>query len=133
MSDVWEPSCFDCEREAPRRYLQETAIMDTSGPGIGYETIMVPLCDACRKKRKGHDCPHCGMTHGTEEDAMFCCRRRPGEAPDCPECGRRMQRSAWGYTADGEPTCEYAVCETPDCGVEWGKYTGWHNPADTDE
>jgi hypothetical protein len=126
--EEWLPSCYDCDREAPRRYLQQTEIMDTSGPGIGYEYITVPLCSHCRQQRYGYDCPHCGLTHDTEEDAVFCCRRRPGEAPDCPNCNRRMKRTAWGYTVDGKPTCEFAVCEG--CGVEWGKYTGWHKPED---
>lgn len=50
--------------------------------------------------------------------------RQPGEAPDCRSCGRRMRRTAWGYRADGEPTCELAECDA--CGMSWGKYTGWH-------
>lgn len=128
--DGWVPSCYDCERELARRHLQPTEVIDTSGPGIGYERITVPMCGKCRKKRFGFSCPQCGVLHDTQEDAMFCCQRRPGEAPDCPECGRRMERLAWGYTAAGRPTCEFAVCE--DCEVEWGKFTGWKKPDDED-
>lgn len=34
-----------------------------------------------------------------------------------------MERTVWGYTAEGQPTCEAAECDP--CGIVWGKYTGW--------
>lgn len=97
--------------------------MNTSGPVIGYEEITVPLCEYCRQKRFGYDCPECGLTYSTHKKAMSCCQRRPGESPDCHECGRRMERTVREHTEDGAPTCEAAECEP--CGILWGKYTGW--------
>lgn len=119
--------CYDCERETHRRNLQRReVVVETPEPGSGYTETPVYLCSECIGRRFGYDCPQCGITHGDMEDARYCCRRAPGEAPDCRDCGDRMQREAWGYTADGRPTVEYASCER--CGMGWGRFTGWHPP-----
>ncbi len=122
--------CVDCGTEHDRRDLQMCPVV-VDQPDGGYEEIPMPLCHRCRGKRHGYNCPQCGITHDTKRDAEFCCERAPGEAPDCPECGRRMKRTAHGMTADGQPTCEFAECES--CGIQWGKFTGWHDPEDTTE
>lgn len=93
-------------------------------PSGGYDMVAVPMCPRCIGERFGYDCPNCGLHYDDRDDAQYCCRRAPGEAPDCPECNRRMKRVSWGYAADGEPTCKVAECE--ECGVQWGKYTGWN-------
>lgn len=127
-ADDWHPSCYDCEREIPQRHLQPTEVIIHHDEGLGYDWVPVPMCGDCRRRRYGYDCPQCGCTYDSEDDAMFCCRRRPGEAPDCPECGRRMERGAWGYSPDGGPTVEWATCEC--CPVTWGRFTGWHQTDD---
>ena len=91
----------------------------------GYDMVPVPLCNACIGHRFGFECPNCGIHHDSKDDARYCCQRRPGEAPDCTECGRRMKRGAWGYHADGRPTVEWAECEP--CNIGWGRFTGWHD------
>ncbi|WP_084157091.1 hypothetical protein [Haladaptatus cibarius] len=62
--------------------------------------------------------------HDSVEDAEYCCQRRPEDAPDCIECGRRIERGAWGTTADGTRTVEFAECEA--CDIGWGWFAGWH-------
>ena len=122
--------CYDCEREAPRRYLQYREVLIDNPEGeSGYTETRVLMCSDCIGTRYGYDCPHCGLTYNEQEKAEYCCKRRRGEAPDCPECGLRMQREAWGHDAMG-PTVEYASCEK--CGMEWGKYTGWHPPEEAE-
>lgn len=121
----WRPSCYDCGAEFARRHLQPTEIHIDHDEGAGYDRVPVPMCDRCRNERFGYDCPNCGLTYASGDDARYCCRRAPGEAPDCRECGRRMKRGAFGYTADGRPTVEWAECEG--CGVAWGRFTGWHD------
>lgn len=116
--------CYDCEREAPRKYLQRREVVIPNPPGeSGYVEAPVLLCSECIGKRCGYNCPQCGVTHSEKENARYCCKRRPGEAPDCRECGRRMERGAWGVTASGEQTVEWAECEG--CGIGWGRFTGW--------
>lgn len=119
-------SCYECGRSFSSRHALAMASVHVDLDEGGYERIDVPMCLDCRKERNGHDCPECGRRYLHLEDAALCCEgRKAGEAPDCPECNRRMKRVSWGYTAGGQPTCEYAVCEA--CDVGWGKYTGWHN------
>ncbi|WP_276257175.1 hypothetical protein [Halomontanus rarus] len=120
-------TCHDCEREMHRRNLQMVPVHITNPDG-GYERVPMPVCPDCRGRRFGYDCPNCGLTHDDKESAQYCCQRAPGDAPDCRECGRRMEKTAFGFTADGRPTCEFAQCEA--CDIGWGKYTGWHYPDD---
>lgn len=117
--------CYDCERTFTFRELGRYEVPMDIGDGMAYEFVPVPLCHRCSRERFGWDCPQCGITHDSEDDAMFCCRRRPGEAPDCLECGRRMKRGAWGYDPVTGPTVEWAECEP--CGIAWGRFTGWHD------
>lgn len=120
----WTMSCYGCGREAGRRALVQREVPIHDDEGMGYEMVPVPLCRGCVGERFGYDCPQCGLTHDEKDDARYCCQRRPGEAPDCPECGRRMERGAFGYDPATGPTVEWAECEA--CGIGWGKYTGWH-------
>lgn len=124
MSDAETMACYDCEREVGRRNLQMTEVMMTHDDGMGYDWVPVPLCPDCIGRRWGYDCPQCGLTHDEKDDARYCCRRRPGEAPDCPGCGRRMERGAWGYDPARGNTVEWAECEC--CPIAWGRFTGWH-------
>lgn len=119
--------CAECGDEYARRHLQTVPVM-VDLPDGGYEDVPMPVCDHCRGRMYGYDCPHCGINYSEKEEARYCCERAPGEAPDCPGCNRRMERLSWGHHADGRPTCEFAECE--DCGIQWGKYTGWHDPED---
>lgn len=130
-SEDWKPKCWDCERRMARRNLQTREVMVTHDDGLGYDMVPVPICPHCIGKRFGYDCPQCGIHHDDRESAEYCCRRRPGEAPDCPECGRRMKRTAWGYAADGEPSVECAECEA--CGVFWGRFTGFSDLEESDQ
>ena len=121
-SGGYHATCFECETEFSRALEMREVMMDL--PSGGYDMVPVPMCSRCIGERFGWDCPQCGIHHDTKEDARYCCERAPGEAPDCPECGRRMERVSWGFTADGAPTCEVAECE--ECDVQWGKFTGWN-------
>lgn len=130
-SDDYQPSCYDCDREMPRRYLQTRPVIIPYDEGLGYDEVPVPLCSRCEGKRFGFDCPNCGLQHDTMDDAQYCCERRPGDAPDCKECGRRMKRGAWGFGADGERSVEWAECEG--CNLGWGRFTGWHDLDDAED
>lgn len=120
----YHATCFECDRTFSRPLEQREIHMNK--PEGGYDRVAVPLCPSCIGEMFGWDCPQCGIHHDTQEDARYCCERAPGEAPDCIECGRRMERGSWGYHADGRPTCEWAECEA--CGIGWGRFTGWHYP-----
>lgn len=126
MSDAeeWEPSCYDCGHQPGYRNLVHREVMMHHDEGMGYDMVPVPLCRACVGRRYGFDCPQCGITHDSREDAVYCCRRRPGEAPDCLGCGRRMKRGAWGHSPETGPSVEWAECEC--CPIAWGRFTGWH-------
>lgn len=125
MSDADRPTmaCYDCGRELARRDLQTREVVVDHDCGLGYEEVPVPLCRSCIGRRRGYPCPQCGLRHDDKESARYCCRRRPGEAPDCPACGRRMERGAWGHSAATGPTVEWAECEC--CPLGWGRFTGW--------
>lgn len=116
--------CHDCGSTFLLRDMSRHRVPMDIPSASGYEMVRVPLCYRCSRQRFGWDCPQCGCVHDTREDAKYCCQRQPGEAPDCIECGRRMERKAWGYTADGKPTVEWAECEA--CPIGWGRFTGWH-------
>jgi hypothetical protein len=120
--------CYECERRFRRSAIHMREIIISHDEGLGYEEVPVPMCRDCEGRRFGFECPQCGIRHHDKDDAMYCCRRAPGEAPDCPECGRRMERVSWGATASGEPTCEAAKCE--ECDVFWGKFTGFETEAE---
>jgi len=120
-------ACYECGRKFRRRALQTREVVVHHDDGLGYEEIPVPLCRACIGERYGFDCPQCGLHHDDKESAQYCCRRRPGEAPDCPACGRRMERGSWGDDPDApeghQRTVEWAECEC--CPIGWGRFTGW--------
>lgn len=123
--------CYDCAREpGSTPHSRREIVIDSPDGHSGYDVVSVPLCRECIGDRFGHECPICGVPHDSREDARFCCQRRPGEAPDCPHCGRRMQRGAWGTHADGRQTVEWAECEC--CPVAWGRFTGWHQQDDAE-
>lgn len=81
-NDDWSPSCWDCERELPRRNLNKFPIHIDHDDGIGYERVDVPLCDSCRKDRMHtHECETCGQEWLDLEAAITCCpewEQRPG-------------------------------------------------------
>jgi len=116
-------TCHECGTVASSSLPKREIVIDL--PSGGYDTVPVPLCRACIGQMFGFECPNCGIRHDSRDDARYCCQRAPGEAPDCRECGRRMERGAWGSHADGRPTVEWAECEA--CGVSWGRFTGWHD------
>lgn len=122
-------SCYDCDRTFPRRDLQTREVVVTHEDRSGYNELAVPLCRDCIGQRFGFDCPQCGITHDEKDDAIWCCRRRPEEAPDCTECGRRMKATAKGYDSDG-PHVTVAECEC--CPVMWGAFTGWGRKDDAE-
>jgi hypothetical protein len=123
-------ACYDCGVEPGSTSFARREIVVHHPNELGYDVIVVPLCRACIGRRFGHECPTCGLHHDTHEDARYCCQRRPGEAPDCPHCGRRMARGTRGAHADGRPTVEWAECEC--CPVAWGRFTGWHQQDDAE-
>jgi hypothetical protein len=127
-TDGYHNTCHDCERTFETSLaMRDVTIGLESG---GYTTTPVPLCPDCIGERFGFDCPQCGVPHDDRESAKYCCQRRPGEAPDCVECGRRMERKSWGFTATGERTVDVAECEC--CPVGWGRFTGWTQLDDAD-
>ena len=125
----YHETCYECDRTFSRALEQREVHMDK--PGGGYDVVPVPMCPECIGQTFGWDCPNCGLHHDSREDAEYCCKRRPGEAPDCPECGRRMERGAWGYSPGEGQTVDWAECEA--CEIGWGRFTGWHdlNEAET--
>lgn len=127
-------TCGDCGTDLDRRSAVTREVHVDHEDGLGYDRVPMPLCPNCDLKRHGHDCTHCGRTHRSIEAAADCCVGT-SKAPDCRECGRRMERGAWGYDAAGNQTIEWAECEG--CGIGWGAFTGWHDldqqPADGGE
>lgn len=121
--------CYDCGREpAIGSFARREIHIDR--PDGGYDRVPVPLCPDCIGRLFGFECPRCGAHYDDRDDAQYCCRRRPGEAPDCPHCGRRMARGAWGHSPTTGPTVEWAECEC--CPVAWGRFTGWHHQDDAE-
>lgn len=116
--------CYDCKRRIDRRNLQPTEVPIHHDDG-GYDWVPVPMCPECQGERYGWDCPICGIVHSEKENAKWCCDRHPAEAPDCIECGRRMERGSWGYSPETGHTVDWAKCEA--CNIGWGSYTGWHD------
>ncbi len=125
MSDAedYQPSCYDCGRETARRNLQTREVIVTHDEGLGYEEVTVMLCSRCIGERFGYDCPQCGIRHDDKESARFCCERRPSEAPDCRQCGRRMTVGSASYDPATGTSVTWAECEC--CPVGWGAFTGW--------
>lgn len=130
MSETDDPPtipCYGCDREIRHRRAKKAQVMEHQESG-GYTTFQAPFCDRCFHERHGYDCPQCGITHENERDARYCCRRAPEEAPDCPECGRRMEVGAMGYDPMTGSSVTWAACEC--CPVGWGQFTGFEH---TDE
>lgn len=122
-------SCYDCDRELDRRDLHMRPVIVTHDDGSGYDEVRVPLCPACEGQRFGFECPQCGILHDSKDDAEYCCRRRESEAPDCIECGRRMEVTSMGYSEHRGSSVTTAECEC--CPVMWGRYTGWDYTGDS--
>lgn len=129
MAESDEPyaHCYDCGAGLSARRMTRGVAHVEHADGAGYDRVKVPMCPHCKLKRHGIACSECGQLHRDQEAAYMCCRtpdgRLPGEAPDCKECGRRMERGAWGHGPHG-PTVEWAECEA--CDIGWGRFTGWH-------
>jgi DNA-directed RNA polymerase subunit M/transcription elongation factor TFIIS len=75
----WSPSCYECEREVPRRHLQPTEVMDHHDDGLGYDMVTVPMCHQCRLERFGFECEDCGALHQDQLAAWRCCAHREGD------------------------------------------------------
>ena len=123
-NDAPPMSCYNCERDVYRRDIVYDEVPMDLDEG-GYEMVPVPVCRDCYREWYGYDCPHCGIPHESASDARYCCERHPSEAPDCPECNRRMELGAWGYDPIEGTTATWAECEA--CEVGWGAYTGFHD------
>jgi hypothetical protein len=116
--------CWDCGERFERRRLVTREVMDHNDEGMGYEMIRAKVCRACDLKRNGVECDTCGELHLDFEAAMQCCTGPEyGDAPDCPECGRRMKATAKGYDPIDGPSITCAECEC--CPVFWGAFTGF--------
>lgn len=118
-SDAPYAHCVDCEAPLSAREAVKVPVHVDREDG-GYDRVPMPACRRCRLKRHGHACDHCGTLHMTIEAAYHCCMG-VSKAPDCPECGRRMEATAWGYDPVEGQTITCAECEC--CPVFWGRFT----------
>lgn len=117
----YHATCYECDRSFSQPLPQREVMMDI--PSGGYDMVSVPMCRDCIHDREGYPCPDCGLLHETADDAEYCCHRDPAEAPDCKECGRRMEVTAKGHDPIEGPSVTVAECEA--CNVGWGAFTGW--------
>jgi hypothetical protein len=120
-SDEYYRTCVDCGTELRNGGGTMVAVHMDREDG-GYERVNMPACRRCALKRRGYECDHCGQLHETQRQAYECCVGRT-KAPDCLECGRRLDVTAKGYGPVEGPTITFAECEC--CPVAWGRYTGW--------
>lgn len=113
--------CVNCDAPLSARETVEVQV-HVDREGGGYDRIPMPACRRCWLDRHGVECGHCGELHRTNEAAYNCCVGK-SKAPDCAECGRRMEVGAKGYGPLEGETITWAECEC--CPVGWGRYTGW--------
>jgi len=78
--DDWQPSCYDCGREMPRRNLQYHPVHIDHDEGIGYDRVNVLICHPCRLHRMPtYQCEHCSEEYPDTTSALECCQARRGE------------------------------------------------------
>lgn len=115
-------TCVDCGTEIRHKRATTVEVFDHNDDGLGYTTYQAPACRRCALERRGYECDHCGQLHETNRAAYECCIG-DSKAPDCPECGRRMEIGAAGYGPAEGMSITWAECEC--CPVGWGRFTGW--------
>ena len=114
-------TCVDCGTEL-RNGAGTQVMVHMDDPDGGYDRVRMPACRRCALERRGYECDHCGQLHETQRDAYECCVGDT-KAPDCIECGRRMEVGASGYHPVRGPDITWAECEC--CPIGWGRFTGW--------